>query len=78
MVLIPFGDKISISQKIKTTEEKLRLRRILEAIKPKNFGIIIRTSAEGKKVAELNNELKTLLKCWEETLAKARKATPQP
>ena len=76
MVLIPFGDKISISQKIKTTEEKLRLRRILEALKPKNFGIIIRTSAEGKKVAELNNELKTLLKCWEETLAKARKATP--
>lgn len=76
MVLIPFGDKISISQKIKTTEKKLRLRRILEAIKPKNFGIIIRTSAEGKKVAELNNELKTLLKCWEETLAKARKATP--
>lgn len=76
MVLIPFGDKISISQKIKTTEEKLRLRRILEAIKPKNFGIIIRTSAEGKKVAELNNEVKTLLKCWEETLAKARKATP--
>lgn len=76
MVLIPFGDKISISQKIKTTEEKLRLRRILEAIKPKNFGIIIRTSAEGKKVAELNNDLKTLLKCWEETLAKARKATP--
>ena len=76
MVLIPFGDKISISQEIKTTEEKLRLRRILEAIKPKNFGIIIRTSAEGKKVAELNNELKTLLRCWEETLAKARKATP--
>ena len=76
MVLIPFGDKISISQKIKTTEEKLRLRRILEAIKPKNVGIIIRTPAEGKKVAELNNELKTLLKCWEETLAKARKATP--
>ena len=76
MVLIPFGDKISISQKIKTTEEKLRVRRILEAIKPKNFGIIIRTSAEGKKVAELNNELKTLLRCWEETLAKARKATP--
>lgn len=75
IVLIPFGDKISISQKIKTTEEKLRLRRILEAIKPKNFGIIIRTSAEGKKVAELNNELKTLMKCWEDTLAKACKAT---
>ncbi len=75
MVLIPFGDKISISQKIKTTEEKVRLRQLIEAIKPKNFGVIIRTSAEGKRVAELNNELKTLLRCWEETIAKAQKAT---
>nr|MBD5377213.1 Rne/Rng family ribonuclease [Bacteroides sp.] len=75
MVLIPFGDKISISQKIKTTEEKVRLRQLIEAIKPKNFGVIIRTSAEGKRVAELNNELKTLLECWEQTIAKAQKAT---
>lgn len=74
MVLIPFSDKISISQKIKTTEEKLRLRQLVESIKPKNFGVIIRTSAEGKRVAELNHELKTLLKCWEDTLAKAQKA----
>ncbi|MCM1519156.1 MAG: Rne/Rng family ribonuclease [Lachnoclostridium sp.] len=75
MVLIPFGDKISISQKIKTTEEKVRLRQLVESIKPKNFGVIIRTSAEGKRVAELNHELKTLIACWERTLAKARKAT---
>ena len=75
MVLIPFGDKISISQKIKSTEEKVRLRQLIESIKPKNFGVIIRTSAEGKRVAELNNELKTLLNCWEQTVAKARKAT---
>ncbi len=76
MVLIPFGDKISISQKIKTTEEKVRLRQLMESIRPKNFSIIIRTSAEGKRVAELNSELKTLLQCWEETVEKARKATP--
>ncbi len=75
MVLIPFGDKISISQKIKTTEEKLRLRQLVESIRPKNFGVIVRTSAEGKRVAELNNELKTLLACWEQTVAKAQKAT---
>ena len=75
MVLIPFGDKISISQKIKTTEEKLRLRQLIESIKPKNFGVIIRTSAEGKSVRELHNELRTLLHCWEETVAKAQKAT---
>lgn len=75
MVLIPFGDKISISQKIKTTEEKLRLRQLIESIRPKNFGVIIRTSAEGKSVRELHHELKTLLRCWEETVAKAQKAT---
>ncbi len=73
LVLIPFCDKISISQKIKTTEEKLRLRQLVGSIKPKNFGVIVRTSAEGKRVAELNHELKTLLKCWEDALAKAQK-----
>lgn len=75
MVLIPFGDKISISQKIKTTEEKVRLRQLVDSIKPKNFGVIIRTSAEGKRVAELNQEMKTLLGYWEETVAKAQRST---
>ena len=74
MVLIPFGDKISISQKIKTTGEKLRLRHLIESIKPKNFGVIVRTSAEGKSVAELNHELKTLQKCWDDSIAKIRSA----
>lgn len=76
MVLIPFCDKVSISQKIKTTEEKLRLRQLIESIRPQNFGVIIRTSAEGKRVAELNHEMKTLLKYWDDMLAKAQKATP--
>lgn len=75
MVLIPFNDKVSISQKIKSTEEKLRLKQLIESIRPKNFGVIIRTSAEGKRVAELNHEMKTLVRYWEETVAKARTAT---
>ena len=74
LVLIPFSDKISISQKIKSSEEKVRLRQLIDSIRPKNFGVIVRTSAEGKKVAELNNELKTLLHCWESTIEKAQKA----
>lgn len=72
MVLIPFSDKISISQKIKSTEEKLRLKQLIASIKPRNFGVIVRTSAEGKGAAELNNELNTLRQCWEQTIAKAR------
>lgn len=75
MVLIPFGDKVSISQKIKTSEEKMRLRQLMESIRPKNFGVIIRTSAEGKRVAELIHELKTLVRYWEETIEKARSAS---
>ncbi len=76
MVLIPFGDKISISQKIKSTEEKIRLRQLIGSIKPKGFGVIVRTSAENKRVAELHNEMRTLVKCWEESIAKMQRATP--
>ena len=76
MVLIPFNDKISISAKIKSTEEKIRLRQLIGSIKPKGFGVIIRTSAENKRVAELNNEMRTLLKCWEESLLKMQRNNP--
>ena len=74
LVLIPFNDKISVSQKIKSTEEKLRLKQLIGSIKPKNFGVIVRTSAEGKRVAELNSELKTLMKCWEDAVTKAQRS----
>lgn len=74
MVLMPFGDKISISQKIKSTEEKIRLRQLISSIKPKGFSVIVRTSAENKRVAELNNEMRTLLKSWEDALLKMQRA----
>ncbi len=75
LVLTPFADKISISQKIKSTEEKMRLRQLVESIKPRNFGVIVRTSAEGKKVAELNNELKTLVQAFDDACQKAQRVT---
>ncbi|MBD5205444.1 MAG: Rne/Rng family ribonuclease [Bacteroidales bacterium] len=75
MVLMPFSDKISISQKIKSTEEKIRLRQLIGSIKPKGFSVIVRTSAENKRVAELNNEMRTLVKNWEESLAKMQRST---
>ena len=76
MVLMPFGDKISISQKIKSTEEKVRLRQLIGSIKPKGFSVIVRTSAENKRVAELNNEMRTLVKCWEDSIAKMQRSQP--
>ena len=74
LVLIPFADKVSVSQKIKSNEEKKRLRQLIHSIKPQNFGVIVRTVAEGKRVAELDNEMKTLVKRWEDSLAKLQKA----
>ena len=78
MVLIPFGDKVSVSSKIKKSEERARLKQLVQSIRPKNFGVIVRTSAEGKRVAELDNELKNLLKRWDDMITKAQKATKTP
>jgi ribonuclease G len=69
-VLMPFADKVSVSQKVKSEEERARLRQLIQSIKPKGFGVIARTVAEDKKVAELDNELKILVKRWEESILK--------
>lgn len=73
LVLIPFADKVSVSTKIKSNEERARLRQLIQSIKPKNFSVIVRTSAEGKRVAELDHELKALLKRWEDNIVKLPK-----
>ena len=78
MVLIPFNDKVSVSSKIKKGEERTRLKQLIQSIKPKNFGVIVRTSAEGKRVAELDKELKALLKRWDDTITKMQKSTTRP
>lgn len=74
LVLIPFGQKISVSSKIKSNAERTRLKQLMQSIKPKNFGLIIRTVAEGRRVAELDAELKILLKRWEDTITKVQRA----
>ena len=74
MVLIPFINRVSVSQKIKSREERARLRQLMQSIKPKNFGVIIRTNAEGKRVADLDAELKVLVKRWEDNIGKIQKA----
>lgn len=78
LVLIPFNEKVSVSQKIKSSEERARLKQLLQSIKPKNFGVIVRTVAEGKRVAELDSELKVLLKHWEDTIGKVQRANKLP
>lgn len=76
LVLVPFSDKISISQKIKSQEERDRLKDLLGAIKPKNFGVIIRTVAANKKVEAIDSDLKNLLEKWRVMHNELKKATP--
>lgn len=73
LVLIPFDNKVSISKKISSSEEKERLRTLIESIKPEGFGVIIRTVAEGKKVAELHNDMNALVMKWENTFRNIQK-----
>ena len=76
MVLMPFSDRVSISQKIDDTEEKARLKKLIRSIKPHGFGVIIRTVATGKKVAELDRDLKNLYKKWQIISKKLKDAQP--
>ncbi len=64
LVLTPFVTRISISQKIKGSEERGRLRRLMQSIKPEGFGVIVRTIAEGKNVEELDADLRNLMSQW--------------
>lgn len=64
VVVTPFNDVVAISRKIHSSEERKRLQRIVESIKPKNFGVIVRTAAEGKNTAELHNDILELEKMW--------------
>jgi len=78
LVLIPFGHKVSVSSKIKSGEERARLKQLIQSITPKNFGVIVRTVAEGKRVAELDAEMKVLLSRWNEAITKLQKTQERP
>ena len=74
LVLVPFSDRISISQKIEEKEEKDRLKRLVKSITPPGFGVIVRTVAKGKKVAELDKDLQNLYDRWSAMCKKLNRA----
>lgn len=76
VVLVPFSDTISVSKKIKTAAERNRLKKIVESIKPKNFGVIIRTVSEGKGVAEMHADLTELIERWRSFATKLETTEP--
>lgn len=66
IVLVPFSNRVSVSQKIRSSEERSRLKKLIQSIRPNNFGVIIRTVADGKKVEDLKSDMEYLLDKWEQ------------
>lgn len=77
LVLVPFSNAVSVSKKITSGEERKRLLRLIQSIKPDNFGVIIRTVAENKEVAELDKDLRNLVNTWEEGMKRLPNANPR-
>jgi ribonuclease G len=76
IVITPFNDIVAVSRKIHSADERKRLQKIIEAIKPKNFGVIVRTAAEGKNTAELHEDLSMLVETWKSIQHNLRAAVP--
>lgn len=74
VVATPFNDMVAISRKIHSADERKRLQKIVESVKPKNFGVIVRTAAEGKTTAELHEDLLQLEKTWKTIIHNLRGA----
>jgi ribonuclease G len=77
VILVPFSNTVSVSKKISNSEERKRLIRLISSIKPDNFGVIIRTVAEGKEVAELHNDVHNLAETWKKGVDQLRRAKPR-
>ena len=76
LVLMPFAEKVSVSQKIKSSEERKRLKRLIESIRPKNYGVIVRTVAEGKNAELFDSELTELVERFESAFKHLREIEP--
>lgn len=77
LVLVPFSNAVSVSKKISSSDERKRLQRIIQSIKPEGFGVIIRTVAEGKESAELDRDLRNLVNMWTEGMDRMVTANPR-
>lgn len=77
LVLVPFGQAVNISKKITNKAERNRLQKLMHSIKPANFGVIVRTVAEGKPVEDLERDLNSMIAKWEAGIQLLKEAKPR-
>ncbi len=77
VVLVPFSSKVYLSQKIRSAEEKRRLKRIATEVLPKNFGVIIRTAAMEAKDEDIEHDIQTQIDRWRKTCGAIKKCGAQ-
>ena len=78
VVLIPMSNRISFSQKIKSSVEKKNIFRLIQKKIPKNFGVIIRTSALGKSEQSIADDLNVCLERWRLLVKRVHNHNGQP
>ncbi|MCX8064657.1 MAG: Rne/Rng family ribonuclease [Candidatus Hydrogenedentes bacterium] len=66
VVLFPTINATGISRKIDSEKERERLKKIIQQIKPKDMGIVLRTASNNKPLEDLKNDVDYLLRLWEQ------------
>jgi ribonuclease G len=64
LVLIPNDDRIGISKRLEAAQERDRLRKLTQELRPQDCGLIVRTAAEGRHKRDLQGDLRMLERSW--------------
>jgi ribonuclease G len=75
LVFLPTVDHIGISRRIESDSERRRLRDLVERLRPKETGFIIRTAAEGADEEALSSDMNFLTLLWEDVCARSDDAS---
>ncbi len=76
LVLTPSGARVGVSRRIESDRERRRLREIVERLRPRDVGFIIRTAGEGAREADLEADVKYLASAWEEIQSRRNERAP--